>query len=146
VAALSEVVKDPAKRRAVVGDCVSLIEAEVGDKRGLTGAAIKAAYMTVKNIKPGFVSAAMNDLLDPFSAKVDPFWAECQEKKANARQFFALKRGEIANALLSITDGKADRSQHKVLVKAYHRLRPQAVSHIGDAMPRLADVIVKHAS
>jgi hypothetical protein len=33
-----------------------------------------------------------------------------------------------------------------VLVKAYHRLRPQAVSHIGDAMPRLADLIVKHAS
>jgi hypothetical protein len=146
VAALSDVVKDPNKRRAVVDDCVQLIEAEVGDKRGLTGAAIKAAYMTVKNIKPGFVTGAMNDLLDPFSQKVDPFWAECQSKKANARQFFSLKKTEIANALLAITDGKADRSEHKVLVKAYHRLRPQAVSHIGDAMPRLADVIVKHAS
>jgi hypothetical protein len=146
VAALSDVVKDPTKRRAVVNDCVTLIEAEVGDKRGLTGAAIKAAYLTVKNIKPGFVAQAMNDLLDPFSQKVDPFWVECQQKKANARQFFALKKGEIANALLAITDGKADRSEHKVLVKAYHRLRPQAVNHIGDAMPRLADVIVKHAS
>jgi hypothetical protein len=146
VPALSDVVKDPVKRRAVVDDCVKLIDAEVGDKRGLTGAAIKAAYMTVKNIKPGFVGAAMNDLLDPFSQKVDPFWAECQAKKSNARQFFALKRAEIANALLSITDQRADRSEHKVLVKAYHRLRPQAVNHIGDAMPRLADVIVKHAS
>jgi hypothetical protein len=146
VAALSDVVKDPAKRRKVVDDCVAMIDAEVGDKRGLTGAAIKAAYMTVKNIKPGFVGSAMNDLLDPFSQKVDPFWADCQAKKSNARQFFSLKKTEIANALLSITDARADRSEHKVLVKAYHRLRPQAVNHIGDAMPRLADVIVKHAS
>jgi hypothetical protein len=146
VAALSDVVKDPVKRRAVVDDCTALIDAEVGDKRGLTGAAIKAAYMTVKNIKPGFIGSAMNDLLDPFSQKVDPFWADCQAKKANARQFFTLKKAEIANALLGITDARAERSQHKVLVKAYHRLRPQAVSHIGDAMPRLADLIAKHAS
>ena len=76
MAALSEVVKDPAKRRAVVDDCTALIDAEVGDKRGLTGVAIKAAYMTVKNIKPGFIASAMNDLLDPFSQKVDPFWAD----------------------------------------------------------------------
>ena len=46
----------------------------------------------------------------------------------------------------NITDARAERSQHKVLVKAYHRLRPQAVNHIGDAMPRLADLIAKHAS
>ena len=143
---LSEVIRDPAKRRAVVDDCTALIDAEVGDKRGLTGAAIKAAYMTVKNIKPGFISSAMNDLLDPFSQKVDPFWADCQAKKSNARQFFTLKKNDVANALLAITDAKAERSQHKVLVKAYHRLRPQAVNHIGDAMPRLADLIVKHAS
>jgi hypothetical protein len=146
VPALSEVVKDPKKRRAVVDDCVLLIEAEVGDKGGLTGMAIKAAYATVKNIKPGFVGGAMNDLLDPFSDKVDPFWADCQAKKANPRQFFTQKKGEIANALLAITDVRADRSQHKMLVKTYHKLRPQAVNHIGDAMPRLADVIVKHAS
>jgi hypothetical protein len=57
VAALSDVVKDPAKRRAVVDDCTALIDAEVGDKRGLTGVAIKTAYMTVKNIKPGFIAS-----------------------------------------------------------------------------------------
>ena len=144
--ALSEVVKDPTRRRAVVDDCVNLIEAEVHDKSGLTGMAIKAAYGAVKNIKPGFVALAMNDLLDPFSQKVDPFWAECQSKKANARTFFQSKRTDIANALLSITDVRAGKSDHKVLVKAYHKLRPQALSHIGDAMPRLADLIVKHAS
>jgi hypothetical protein len=146
VPALSEVVKDPAKRRRVVDDCVALIDAEVSDKGGLTGVAIKTAYMTVKNVKPGFVAAAMNDLLDPFSQRVDPFWAECQSTKQDPRRFFTTRKADVANALLSITDARAARSDHKVLVKAYHRLRPQAVSHIGDAMPRLSDLIAKHAS
>jgi hypothetical protein len=52
----------------------------------------------------------------------------------------------IAQALLEITDERAAQSKHKVLVKAYKSLRGKAIDHIGQAMPRLADLMVKHAS
>lgn len=144
--ALSEVVKDGAKRKAVIDDCVVLIEGEVADKRGLRGKAIKVAYGTVKKVKPGIIPQAMDDLLDPFSEKVDPFWADCQKEGAEPRDYFVRRKQDIANALLSITDERAGKSPNRTLVKAYNGLRPQAVTYIGDAMPRLGDLIKKHAS
>ena len=143
---LVEVIKDAGRRRQVVDDATSLIDAEVGDKGGLSGMAIKAAYATVKGLKPGMIQMSMDALLDDFSAKVDPFWAKCQEEKAQPRAFFSGRKSEIANALLGITDDRARKSQHKVLKGAYEKLRPQAIDHIGAAMPRLADLIAKHAS
>lgn len=143
---LVEVIKDDAKRRQVVDDCVVLIEAEVGDKKGLSGMAIKAGYKTVKGIRPGTIPMAMNHLLDDFAAKVDPFWQECQDTGANPRSFFSARKAEVANALLGITDARAKRAKNKLIAKTYTKLRPTAVEHVGAAMPRFADLVQKHAS
>jgi hypothetical protein len=146
VAKLAEVVADRSRRQAVLDDCVRLIEAEVADKKGLTGMAVKAAFKSVAKLRPGMVRHSMDALLDDFSYQVDPFWAECQSSGAAPRAFFSQKKKEIANALLSITDRRAERADNKVLVKAYKGLRGKAVEHIGDAMPRFADLVQKHAS
>ena len=143
---LVETIKDDARRRAVVDDCVTLLEAEVAGKRGLSGMAIKGAFKTVKSMRPGMVPMAMNHLLDDFAVKIDPIWAACQASGDNPRTYFSSRKGELANALLSITDERGAKSNHRVLVKAYKSLRPKAIQHIGDATPRLADLIVKHAS
>lgn len=146
MAKLAEVVADRSRRQAVLDDCVRLIEAEVADKKGLTGMAVKAAFKSVSKLRPGMVRHSMDALLDDFSYRVDPFWAECQSTGAAPRAFFTQKKREIANALLSITDLRAERADNKVLVKAYKGLRGKAVEHIGDAMPRFADLVQKHAS
>ena len=41
---LVETLKDPAKRPAVIVDCEQLLDAEVKDKKGLSGLAVKAAF------------------------------------------------------------------------------------------------------
>lgn len=146
MASLVETIKDPTRRRAVVDECVALIDAEVSDKGGLSGVAIKGTYAAVKAIKPGLIGMSMDHLLDDFSGKVDPFWLECQEKGEEPRAYFVRRGSDVANALLSITDGRARKSTHKNLVKAYERLRPQGVNHIIAAMPRFADLLKKHAS
>ena len=143
---LVETISDPARRKAVVQDCAALIDAEVKDKRGLSGAAIKTAYKTVKGLRPDMITRSMDHLLDDFAAQVDPFWADCQAQGAAPRAFFTQKKGEVANALLKITDDRAAKSDHRTLVRAYKGLRGKAVAHIGDAMPRFADLMAKHAS
>ncbi len=143
---LVETIKDDSRRRAVVDDCVALIESEVSDKRGMSGLAIKAAFRTVKGVKPGMIPMAMNHLLDDFAAQIDPLWAQCQASGEAPRAWFGSRKSEVANALLSITDERGRKSNHRVLVGAYNKLRPKAVNYIGDAMPRLADLIAKHAS
>ena len=143
---LVETIKDDTRRRAVVDDCVTLLEAEVASKRGISGVAIKGGFKTVKKMRPGMIPMAMNHLLDDFAAQIDPIWAECQSSGQNPRSFFSGRKSQVANALLSITDERGRKSDLKLLVKVYNRLRPTAVTHIGDAMPRLADLIAKHAS
>ena len=143
---LVETIKNETARRAVVDDCVQLLEAEVASKRGISGVAIKGGFKTVKKMRPGMIPMAMNHLLDDFAAQIDPIWAECQASGQDPRAYFTSRKGDVANALLSITDERGRKSDQKVLVKVYSKLRPTAVQHIGEAIPGLADLIVKHAS
>lgn len=142
---LTEVLADPARRRRVVDDGVGVIEAEVGDKSGLSGMAIKAAYAMVARIKPGFIGGALNHLLDDFAKQIDPFWVECQSKGADAKTFFVQNGPKVADALLRITDARAKAAAGPVR-SAYDKLRPEGQKHVVSAMPRLAELVRKHAS
>src|SRR5258708_7460270 len=50
-AKLEEVLTDEAEKSKVIDDCCELIDAEVKDKGGLSGLAIKAGYGAVKSVK-----------------------------------------------------------------------------------------------
>jgi len=143
---LVEVLKDPAIRPQVITDCEKMLDAEVSSKKGLSGMGVKAAFKTLKAIKPGMIRHTLDDLIDELAVKVDPFWQDCQAKGANPRAFFSSNSAVIANALLGITDQRAARSKFKNIVRAYNTLRPKAVQYIGDAMPRFADLVSKYAS
>ena len=145
MASLSEVLKDPVKRRQIVDAGVRVIEAEVADKGGLSGMAIKGTFKVVQSLKPGFVPQALNHLMDDFTTKVDPFWLDCQATKADPRGYFTRRGSEIANALLSITDDRARRGEGPART-AYEKLRPEGVKHVVAAMPRLADLCRQFAS
>ena len=92
------------------------------------------------------IRQSMDALLDDFSAQVEPFWQDCQATGQQPRAYFARRKVDVANALLSITDQRARTSKHRVLVKAYKSLRGKAIEHIGAAMPRFGDLLQKHAS
>lgn len=143
---LVEVLKDTGKRAAVIADCEQLLEAEVADKKGISGMGVKGGFKLVKKFKPGMLRIVLNDLIDEFAEKVDPFWQECQDSGADAGSFFQQKKGDIANSLLGITDVRMEKSPNRGLRKAYSSLRPKAVGYIGQAMPRLSALIKKHAS
>jgi hypothetical protein len=143
--ALAEVIQDDAKRRAVVDDCTRLLDAEVSGKRGIKGVAVKAAFKAVKGVRPGMIPMSVDALLDDFAVQIDPYWDRCQSAGTPPRQFFQSNGSAIANALLQITDQRAQRSTQRILKGAYSKLRGQAVVHITAAMPRLADLVARHA-
>lgn len=143
---LVEVLKDNHKRSAVITDCEQMLEAEVADKKGLSGVAVKGAFKLVKKFKPGMIRLTLDDMIDELAEKVDPFWKECQSSGDDAGSFFQRKKVDVANALLGITDGRMERSPNRGIKKAYSSLRPKAVDYIGQAMPRFSAIIKKHAS
>jgi hypothetical protein len=146
MSSLSDVLNDPAKKPAIVDDCVVLIDSEVADKSGLSGLAIKAGYGAVKGIKPGFIKQAVTDLLPEFANALEPIWKEARDKSKPIGGYFVDNQSRVADALLAITDEKAKRSKSSVVRGTYERLRGTAKKNVEQAVPRLGKLIEKHAS
>ena len=145
MANLKETLEDPTKKPKVVDDCGALVDAEVADQGGLSGLAIKAGYAAVKGIKPGFIKHAVTDLLPEFAAALDPIYAAAKAKGAPVESHFLANSGQVADALLAITDGKA-RHASGLVKGTYERLRPAAKKNVEQAVPRLGRLVSKHTS
>jgi hypothetical protein len=140
---LPDVLTNPDKKDTVVDACLALIDAEVADKGGLSGLAIKAGYSAVKGVKPGFIRNAVTDLLPEFAKALDPFYQEGTEQKKTAADHFVANSSRVADALLAITDAKAQRSKSGVVKGTYDKLRGTAKKNVEAALPRLGKMVDK---
>jgi hypothetical protein len=143
---LTEILLVPGNRPKLVNDCVQLINEEVDSKGGLTGLAVKGAYALVKAVKPGFVAEAVDHMLDDFVKRLEPFWADAQAKNEPVGPLMNARATEVADALLTISDERAQRARNATLRKAYDKLRPTGKKHVEAAVPRIGRLIAKHAS
>ena len=142
-----QLLKSP-QREALVADAAAVLDSEVSEKRGLSGKLVKGAFGLVKNRKPGFVPHAIDDLLDDFVHRVEPFYNDWKESgsSSSCRDYFVANGNNVAEALLAITDDRARQSVNKWLVKTYNKLRPKGREHVVAAMPRVGELIEKHAA
>ena len=140
---LVEVLKDDAKRRAVVEDGARLIESEVAGKRGISGMAVKSGYKAVKAIRPGVIQAALDMLLPNFAPALDPHYAKGKDS-GDLHGYFRKNAALIAEDLLGVTDARAKVAENKVMKRAYTSLRPQAKKHVEESVPQLSSLIERH--
>jgi len=147
MATLTEILLNDESRPRVEADCAALIEREVASKGGVSGFAIKAAFKTIKVFKRDIVPDAVHHLLPEFVANLEPIYAEHQAAGGGDVKAYAVTQSErIADALLSITDGRAERSKHTTLVKAYRSLRPRGREQVIQAMPAVGDMLMKNGA
>jgi hypothetical protein len=145
MASLTEILTSETKKAAVINDCCALIDAEVADKGGLSGIAIKAGYGAVKGIKPGFVKHVVAQLLPDFAAALDPLYQEARSAGKPIASHFASNASRAADALLAITDAKVQRAQSGVVKGTYEKLRGSAKKNVEAAVPRVGRLLEKHA-
>lgn len=148
---LNDILLSPAKRPTVVADLNELVGQEVSDKSGVSGAAVKLGYATVTKLKPGVVPAAVDKMLPQFTTALEPFYNEYRATVggsggASFGAFLAGRPEAAAEALLSVTDDRAEYSSSDALKKAYTKLRPNARKNVEEALPRLGTLIEKHAA
>ncbi len=140
---LVEVLADPSRRQQVVQAGARLVEAEVARKSGLSGAAIKGGFATVRRLHPAFVERAMGVLMPEFAPRIDPLYAEAR-RSGDVAAWFGAHAGEIADALLAVTDARAAGGAHPLLVRVYRGLRGRAREHVIEAVPGLAQLVLQH--
>jgi hypothetical protein len=143
---LNEILLVPGNRPKVIADCVQLINEEVESKGGLTGLAVKGAFALVKAVKPGFVNEAVDHMMDDFVNRLEPFWADAQAKNEPVGPLMNARAGQVADALLAISDERAQKSKNQNLKKAYDKLRPTGKKHVEQGVPRIGRLIQKYVS
>lgn len=139
---------DSVDRDKLVDDIVALIDSEVSSKGGFSGVALKTGYKAVKRLRGGrMIHDAADILLDDFSRALSPLYDSYLEDDSYAtfEDYLADHRKKASNALLSITDDKADEADSKLVRKTYHKLRGQAEGHVEEALPGVGRLIDKHA-
>jgi len=144
MATLVDALNDPAKKPAIIQDCLTLIDAEVKDKKGMGGMAVKAGYGAVKGIKPGFIRNVVEGLMPEFAEALAPIHDEATTKGEPISVYLVAQKERAADALLEVTDGKAAKSTNGLVKKTYSKLRGSAKKNVEAAIPRLGALIEKH--
>ncbi|MQY30246.1 DUF6918 family protein [Nocardia aurantia] len=147
VAALSESLLDDAKRSAFLADAQEVLNAEVSDKGGASGLAVKGGYAAIKKVSPTIVADALESFAPKFVEQLEPYWAEYQAAPSGRfADLLVSKQDQVAESLLAVTDARAEKSDRPALKKAYSALRSSAKKNVIEALPRLGDLIQRHAA
>ena len=141
---LQNALANTAKRRAVVADAAQVVREEVARKSGLRAMGLKAGFKAFQALRPGIVEAALDRLLPSFAPVIDPLWDEASTS-GDPHGWFRKHDGRVADALLGVTDAMAERAQNQVMVKIYRSLRGQARDHVVEGVPRIPELIERHA-
>ncbi|MEG4213877.1 hypothetical protein QUA27_00380 [Microcoleus sp. Pol14C6] len=142
---LSDILLNENHRETFVDDCVKLIDQQVAAASGLGGMALKAAYSTVKGIRADYCAQVVDQLLPEISIALDPMWTEAVNN-GNPVEYFAQRKGEVADELLQISDKRVEKSTRGMVKGAYAKLRPSAKTYVEKGVPDLAEIINKHSA
>jgi hypothetical protein len=137
---LSDQILRPDAKPHVIDGCCKLIEREVSNKRGFSGAAVKAGFAVVTKVKPGFVREVVTALLPEFVESLDPLYEECASEAEVFARKVTSERSRAAEALLGVTDRRIGGARPAVQ-RAYEKLRPNARENVEAAIPGLVETI-----
>jgi len=149
MATLHEMLLAPDIQPTVVADCEQLVTNVVGEMSGVTGAAVRLAYNTVRKFDSNHIHAMIETILPNVADALQPYWARfTAEFTASGGDFggyLVTHEDEVAEALLAITDRRRDNSVRPTIVKAYNTIRGRAIKQVKAALPALGTLIQKYA-
>jgi hypothetical protein len=145
-ATLQEILLAPDIQPQVAADCFQLVEQQLSELSGVSGAAVKLAYKTVNAFKPGHVRYMVETLLPDLVDQLQPYWADFTSSGGSEFGDYLSKRGgEVAQSLLTVTDRRAEASGRPTIVKAYKTVRGGAAKHVEAALPQVGELVAKYA-
>ena len=146
-ATLQEILLAPGTQPQVTADCVKLIQQEVSAKSGVSGTAVKLAYKTVSTFASGYLQSTVESLVPDMADRLQPYWADFAGSGAAEFGDYLVKRSdEVSEALLSVTDARAEVCQRPTILKAYRAVRGGAAKHVAAALPNLGSLVQKYAA
>lgn len=139
---LADILLASEQKKAVVADCVELIETHVASRSGLKGMALKTGLSMLKRAKPGILERATAYLLPEFIAALDPMYQECQQGRQPDFEAYLQKHAKQATqALLKVADRQVEESDSNTVKSTYARMRGGAEAEVLAVIPGLSRLL-----
>lgn len=135
---LSEILLDPAHKDAIIADCAARVEAQAAGAGGIKGMSLRAVLAAIKKARPDAVPRAVARLLPEFAAALDPLYARFGASgERDFSRYLRQHSAEAREALMAITDARADASSHAAFRSGYRKLRGILASELEAMLPDL---------
>ncbi len=146
MATLRDILLAPETQPKVIDDGLALVDEQISDKSGISGAAVKIAYKAVVTFSPDHIRYMVEQLMPGMLDKLEPYWQHFQASGGGSFGDYLAKNGEQASeSLLEITDARAEGSNRPIIVKAYKSVRGGAAKNVQAALPELGALVQKYA-
>lgn len=146
MATLRDILLAPETQPKVIDDGITLVDEQISDKSGISGAAIKIAYKAVVTFSPDHIRYMVEQLIPGMLEKLEPYWGQFQASGGGSFGDYLAKNAEqVSESLLEITDARAEGSDRPVIVKAYKSVRGGAAKNVQAALPQLGALVQKYA-
>jgi hypothetical protein len=104
------------------------------------------AYKTVSTVFPGHIKFMVESLVPQLAERLEPYWADFTTSGGAEFGDYLAKRGDdVSQALIAVTDERAQASGRPVVVRAYNGVRGSATRHIEAALPDVGALVQKYA-
>jgi hypothetical protein len=113
----------------------------------MSGVVIKSGLKVIEKVRPRILEDLFYSLLPTFVEKLDVKFMNTITGAATREDlilWMTTSTAEVVEALLSVTDERAERSKMSSLVKVYRKLRPLAEAQVAESLPQLVALIKRH--
>lgn len=138
---LADILLASQHKKAVIADCVQLIESHVANRGGIKGMALKTGLSMLKKAKPGILERATAYLLPEFIAALEPLYQESRRSKVSFDAFLQKNASRAAQALLEVADKRAEESNSHTVKTTYARMRGGAEAEVLAVIPGLSRLL-----
>ncbi|MEC9407106.1 MAG: hypothetical protein ABF271_13905 [Abyssibacter sp.] len=129
-------------RDTVVAQITQVVEDQIAQRKGLSGAGIRTALKMAKANRPDILPVVINRLLPDFCNALEPYFQQFQASdETDFQRFVTRQEDEIQEAMLSVTDARAEHSQNKTFKKMYRQLRGTAGQEVRAILPKLSALV-----
>ena len=129
-------------RDTAVARITGVVEQQIARRKGLSGAGLRTALKMAKSNRPDMLPTVINRLLPHFCEALEPYFQQFQASDETDFQHFVMQReSELTEAMLSVTDGRAEQTQKKTFKRMYKQLRGTAGDELSAALPDIAALV-----
>lgn len=131
-------------RERFLRDVAELVQDEVDSQTGITAFAVRGSYRIAQGLRPNFLPSALRQLYPDFASRLGEVVSKKSEHQSY-RDLFIAEEERVAASLLAVADERAQAIQRKVLRSAYMKIRSHAERYVRKAVPRLGEILDRHA-